>query len=271
MTRKRKKDLIDVNEVSTITTKNLRSREKQPDASLEKLKTFRSIKNLPFDKRALIKDKLNSDSDASISADVLSYSDEDFINDSIIDLDSGLKRVVKSSSSGSDLEKESLLTEEEISFFENVAKNNFSVIEEVLKKKNFKNLIDHKGQTALHIAAFNGFSELVRILLDYGSNPDLKDSYQHYPLTYAALNKQLSCFKLLLPVTKSSLDHNVLHLLSSKCLVDRDFFNEFVMCIIFLKEYDSGTFYRYLCETDNQGYTPVMVAITNDLPEVTKA
>ncbi|XP_065660773.1 uncharacterized protein LOC101238367 isoform X4 [Hydra vulgaris] len=270
----KKKNKLDVD--TSIEKKNfsLRSREKQQDDRLEKLKTFRLIKKLPFNERSYLKNKYNSSDSSSEDEQSIcteqgsNNTDEEFIDDKSIDNISESQSPV---SSVSDNVEETLLTEEELFFFKNVSNNNFTAIEETLKVKKFQNLIDINGQTALHIAAFNGYSEMTDILLNYGSSPDLTDHKQFQPLAYAALNKHFNCCKILFPITKLNLKKNVLHLLSSKCLFDRFFLTDFLNCLAFLQECQLDNFYKYLNETDDQGYTPIMTAIDNGLSEVVKA
>ncbi|XP_047132112.1 uncharacterized protein LOC101238367 isoform X2 [Hydra vulgaris] len=269
-TKKRSKLEVD----TLIEKKKLRSREKQQNDRLEKLKTFRLINKLPFNERLNLKNKFNScdssseDEQSICTEQGSNNTDEEFIDDNSIDNISESHSPV---SSISDNVEETLLTEEELFFFKNVSINNFTAIEEALKIKQFQNLININGQTALHIAAFNGYSEMTDILLNYGSSPDLTDHKQFQPLAYAALNKHFNCFKILFPITKLNLKKNVLHLLSSKCLFNRYFLTDFLNCLAFLQEYQLDNFYKYLNETDDQGYTPIMTAIDNGLSEVVKA
>lgn len=59
------------------------------------------------------------------------------------------------------------------------------------------NVMDISGLTPLHLAARLGNESLVRILLDRGANPTLKDMYNFTPFDHAKENSHFSIMKRL--------------------------------------------------------------------------
>ena len=60
------------------------------------------------------------------------------------------------------------------------------------------NFIDHNGETALHIAAENGNHGIVRLLLNFGSNVNIRDFIGQTPLMKAARNGHSNIIRFLL-------------------------------------------------------------------------
>ncbi|XP_011081924.1 potassium channel AKT1 [Sesamum indicum] len=59
------------------------------------------------------------------------------------------------------------------------------------------NELDNNGRNALHLAASKGFLECVLLLLDYGANPNTKDSEGNVPLWDAILGKHEAVIRVL--------------------------------------------------------------------------
>lgn len=59
--------------------------------------------------------------------------------------------------------------------------------------------VNHKGPNslAIHCAAFNGFENVVEILLQNGADPNIPDNQSFYPLQLAVSKKELSISKIL--------------------------------------------------------------------------
>lgn len=66
------------------------------------------------------------------------------------------------------------------------------------QKSAFINQVDHRGLTALHMAAFQGRTEFVELCLRSGARTDMGDSYQRTPLHMACYKGNDSVIKLLL-------------------------------------------------------------------------
>ena len=60
------------------------------------------------------------------------------------------------------------------------------------------NFIDHNGETALHIAAENGNHGIVKLLLNLGSNVNIRDFIGQTPLMKAARNGHSNIIRFLL-------------------------------------------------------------------------
>lgn len=58
--------------------------------------------------------------------------------------------------------------------------------------------IDTDSQTVLHIAAFRGYTDIVRLLLRKGANPNASDVQEFTPLHFAAANGHMTIVTLLL-------------------------------------------------------------------------
>lgn len=60
--------------------------------------------------------------------------------------------------------------------------------------------VNHKGPNslALHCAAFNGFENIVKILLENGADPNIADNQSFYPIQLAVSKKELDICSLLL-------------------------------------------------------------------------
>ncbi|EAY22908.1 hypothetical protein TVAG_076550 [Trichomonas vaginalis G3] len=69
------------------------------------------------------------------------------------------------------------------------------------------NAVDDEGNTALHICARNNFSFLVSLLLQKGSNPNVKNKNGQTPLHEASINGCIDCCRML--VNNSMIDINI--------------------------------------------------------------
>ena len=83
------------------------------------------------------------------------------------------------------------------------------IIDELLKHGAALDIIDLNGDTALHYATQFRQSPCVQQLLAAGAKTDIQDKWKQTPLTMAAANKDLRCFRALLP--KSRLDQATPH------------------------------------------------------------
>jgi ankyrin repeat protein len=60
------------------------------------------------------------------------------------------------------------------------------------------NAVDSEGRYPLHIAAANGFADILRILLNNNALPNAKNAQQQTPLCCTVLNNHVQCVSLLL-------------------------------------------------------------------------
>jgi ankyrin repeat protein len=83
------------------------------------------------------------------------------------------------------------------------------------------NCSDDKQRTCLHIASSRGNIELVRLLLEYGANPNIRDCVNNLPIHLAIISSHVQVVTLLLEAGTDihSLDLNgktVLHLAGTR-------------------------------------------------------
>ncbi len=64
-----------------------------------------------------------------------------------------------------------------------VSRNDKSHIQKLLSQNIDINRQNDSGETALHIAARHGYSEIVELLLSHGANPNIKDTMEMWGLT----------------------------------------------------------------------------------------
>jgi ankyrin repeat protein len=83
------------------------------------------------------------------------------------------------------------------------------IIDELLKHGAALDIVDLNGDTALHYASQFRQLPCVLRLLAAGAKTDIQDKWKQTPLTMAAANKDLRCFRALLP--KSRLDQATPH------------------------------------------------------------
>ena len=60
------------------------------------------------------------------------------------------------------------------------------------------NCCDDKQRTSLHIASAKGSIEIVRILLDFGANPNIRDCVHNLPIHLAIISSHVPVVTLLL-------------------------------------------------------------------------
>ncbi|GKC94747.1 ankyrin repeat-containing protein, partial [Tanacetum coccineum] len=127
--------------------------------------------------------------------------------------------------------------------------------EEVLEEKN------NKGQTALHIAALVGNKYAAELLVKKRDNLlYVKDNLAKEPLLTAYSNNQISTFAYLLEVTKKAGE-----LLSTY----QDLFEEFIIRLIYRKEYDLALkLYKLHLNSTKQPTDKVLMEITRNFPSV---
>nr|GEX39835.1 ankyrin repeat-containing protein [Tanacetum cinerariifolium] len=125
--------------------------------------------------------------------------------------------------------------------------------EELIEEKNIK------GQTALHIAALVGNRYAAELLVKKINNLlYVKDNLGKEPLVTAYSNNQISTFAYLLEVTKKPGE-----LLSKH----RDSFDEFIVRLIYRKEYDLAfRFYKMCLKSQKSPTDKVLMAITRNFP-----
>ena len=75
-------------------------------------------------------------------------------------------------------------------------------------KANNINAKNDMGNTALQIAAMSGHPDIIRYLLQLGSDPDVTNKYQETPLLIAVKAGQLEAVKLLYPYHNRKLDRD---------------------------------------------------------------
>ena len=63
---------------------------------------------------------------------------------------------------------------------------------------NFKDTPQHNGVAALHYAAFNGYFDYLKLLLEQGAEVDVTDLESATPLHHAAFSGHIECVKALL-------------------------------------------------------------------------
>jgi ankyrin repeat protein len=98
----------------------------------------------------------------------------------------------------------------------------FLIVVELLDSNMFDvNCLDDKQRTCLHIASSRGNLEIVRVLLDYGASPNIRDCVGNLPIHLAIISSQVPVVTLLLESGTDihSLDLNgktVLHLAGTR-------------------------------------------------------
>ncbi|OWF54450.1 E3 ubiquitin-protein ligase mind-bomb-like isoform X2 [Mizuhopecten yessoensis] len=78
------------------------------------------------------------------------------------------------------------------------AQNDINTIQQVLSQKPDKVNFSQDGKTALHLACYEGHSQVVTLLLKYNANLDLQDGEGDSALHYAAFGKETETMKQLL-------------------------------------------------------------------------
>ena len=73
----------------------------------------------------------------------------------------------------------------------------------ILERGTAQDFPDISSVSAMHVAAFNGHTEFVRLLLEYGFNVDSRHWYGFTPLMLAASRGHLEIVRLLLQAGKS--------------------------------------------------------------------
>ena len=75
-------------------------------------------------------------------------------------------------------------------FINLVISNDINRLREIINTAIDVNLQDDDGWTALHFAAQNFNEEIIKLLLDNGANPNLKDTYGNTPIIRALFNSR---------------------------------------------------------------------------------
>lgn len=106
--------------------------------------------------------------------------------------------------------------------FHAVIANDYKIVTELLDSSMYDvNCYDDKQRTCLHIACSRGYIEIVRLLLEYGANPNIRDCVSNLPIHLAIISSHVPVVTLLLEAGADihSLDTNgktVLHLAGTR-------------------------------------------------------
>lgn len=106
--------------------------------------------------------------------------------------------------------------------FQTVSSNDFVKLEDLLDSNMYDvNSCDEKQRTCLHIASSRGYLEIIRVLLNYGANPNIRDCVSNLPIHLAIISSHVPVVTLLLEAGTDihSLDLNgntVLHLAGTR-------------------------------------------------------
>ncbi|KAE8678917.1 putative E3 ubiquitin-protein ligase XBAT31 [Hibiscus syriacus] len=107
----------------------------------------------------------------------------------------------------------SCVARQENALFSAVQVGDLETIEALLKRE--ANVLNHKTahgrHSALHIAAANGQIEILLMLLEKSSNPDVLNRLKQTPLMLAAMHGKISCVKRLIEAGANILTFDSLH------------------------------------------------------------
>ena len=98
----------------------------------------------------------------------------------------------------------------------------YFLVDELLDSNMYDvNCTDDKQRTCLHIASAKGNVEIIRLLLEHGANPNIRDCVNNLPIHLAIISSQVPAVTLLLEAGTDihSLDLNgktVLHLAGTR-------------------------------------------------------
>ncbi|KAG7035410.1 putative E3 ubiquitin-protein ligase XBAT31 [Cucurbita argyrosperma subsp. argyrosperma] len=126
-------------------------------------------------------------------------------------------------------------------------------------------------QSPLHIAAANGQIEILSLLLERFSNPDLLNRHKQTPLMLAAMHGKISCVKKLLEVGANILKFDSLH--GRTCLHYAAHYGHFDCLEAILSAAQSSSvsaswgFVRFVNIRDGKGATPLHLAARQRRPE----
>jgi len=264
--------------------RGIREKHNLRTEQLSKLHKLRTTKGLSLPERAKV---LQSESESDVDGSTVEYfafnehlSDREFIKSSSSESafsneeneqeKNTKKRVVMSEDSSDD---ELLLDENEKLFFEAVKTNNPPAIELMLHNNSFINIYDDKKDTALHIATKAKFTNIVKLLLDNGAKPDMVNGGEQLTaLSYAAINKDLECFEMLLKVTDLNFSDKSIQIgMDGKTLLHllvENFNNDVIIdsaklmkCLSILRQHDTKLFKKSLLSLDDDKSTPLVGAI----------
>ena len=85
--------------------------------------------------------------------------------------------------------------------FHAVAGEEYSTVKDLLDTNMHDiNCSDDKQRTCLHIASSKGSLEIVRLLLDYGANPNIRDCVSNLPIHLAIIASHVPVVTLLLVI-----------------------------------------------------------------------
>ncbi|CAM8964058.1 hypothetical protein QQ045_004735 [Rhodiola kirilowii] len=94
----------------------------------------------------------------------------------------------------------SCATDRENELFYAVRSGDYEMVRTLLERDDslVRRTIGYDRQSALHIAAINGWIEILSLLLDCSTNPDVLNRYKQTPLMLAAIHGKVACVQRLL-------------------------------------------------------------------------
>ena len=188
-----------------------------------------------------------------------------------------LRVVKRGSEEGSDDSEEEGLDDHELPLHASVMKGKIEEVIECLKRDSeciFN--VGPKNKTALHLASILGNSEIVKILLDAGSDIYSCDSSHLTPTAYAA-DGHPECLELMLDhisvkdanksIRQNDIQMSLLHFAVGHSRDGSQAFDR-AKCLQLIYKRDKKTTYKLLNHQDCHGFTPLVAAVYTGQHEV---